>query len=103
MIKIKKLEAWVKEVQELCQPDRVYWCDGSEEENQRLLDEMVKSGMAVPLKKRPGSYLSEAIHLTLRVEENLYCTKSKDDAGPTNNWIDPDRTEKTMTELYKGV
>ena len=49
MTKNKKLLAWVKEVEELCEPDRVYWCDGSEEENQRLLDEMVASGAAVKL------------------------------------------------------
>ena len=104
MIKNKKLEAWVKEVQELCQPDRVYWCDGSEEENQRLLDEMVKSGMAVPLKKRPGSYLFRSHPSDVaRVEERTFiASKSKDDAGPTNNWIDPDELKKTMTELYKG-
>ncbi|HAX95784.1 MAG TPA: phosphoenolpyruvate carboxykinase, partial [Prolixibacteraceae bacterium] len=54
----KKLEAWVQEWVELCQPDNVYWCDGSEEENQRLLDEMVAAGAAVKLneEKRPGSY-----------------------------------------------
>jgi len=59
MTKNKKLLAWVKEVEELCEPDRVYWCDGSEEENQRLLDEMVASGAAVKLnpEKRPGCYL----------------------------------------------
>lgn len=104
MIKNKKLEVWVKEVQELCQPDRVYWCDGSEEENQRLLDEMVKSGMAVPLKKRPGSYLFRSHPSDVaRVEERTFiASKSKDDAGPTNNWIDPDELKKTMTELYKG-
>ena len=43
----KKLEAWVKEMAELCKPDRIYWCDGSEEENNRLLKEMVDSGMAI--------------------------------------------------------
>lgn len=54
----QKLINWVNEWAELCQPEKVYWCDGSEEENQRLLSEMVASGMAVKLndKKRPGSY-----------------------------------------------
>jgi phosphoenolpyruvate carboxykinase (GTP) len=54
----KKLLAWVEEWAQLCQPDKVYWCDGSEEENQRLLDEMVASGAAIKLneEKQPGSY-----------------------------------------------
>jgi len=100
----KKLEAWVKEVQELCQPDRVYWCDGSEEENQRLLDEMVKSGMAIPLKKRPGSYLFRSHPSDVaRVEDRTFiASRSQDDAGPTNNWIDPVELKKTMTDLYRG-
>lgn len=100
----KKLEAWVKEVQELCQPDRVYWCDGSEEENQRLLDEMVKSGMAIPLKKRPGSYLFRSHPSDVaRVEDRTFiASRSQDDAGPTNNWIDPVELKKTMTYLYRG-
>jgi phosphoenolpyruvate carboxykinase (GTP) len=53
-----KLQNWVKEWAEICQPENVYWCDGSEEENQRLLDEMVASGAAIKLndEKRPGSY-----------------------------------------------
>ncbi|NMA67702.1 MAG: phosphoenolpyruvate carboxykinase (GTP) [Clostridiaceae bacterium] len=100
----KKLEAWVKEIEELCQPDRVYWCDGSEEENNRLLEEMVKAGMATPLKKRPGSYLFRSDPSDVaRVENRTFiASKTQDDAGPTNNWIDPDELKKTMTDLYRG-
>lgn len=100
----KKLEAWVKEVADLCQPDKIYWCDGSEEENQRLLQEMVDAGMAIPLKKRPGSYLFRSHPSDVaRVEDRTFiASKSKDDAGPTNNWIDPVELKKTMTNLYRG-
>ena len=52
----KKLNAWVKEMAEMCQPDSVHWCDGSEEEAQKLIAMAVKSGQFVPLKKRPNSY-----------------------------------------------
>ena len=72
----KKLEAWVKEMAELCKPDQIYWCDGSEEENNRLLKEMVDAGMATPLPKRPGSYLFRSDPSDVaRVEQNLYCIK----------------------------
>ena len=100
----KKLEAWVKEVADLCQPDKIYWCDGSEEENTRLLNEMVEAGMATPLKKRPGSFLFRSDPSDVaRVEGRTFiASKSQDDAGPTNNWIDPVELKKTMTDLYRG-
>jgi len=102
----QKLLAWVKEMAEMCQPDNIYWCDGSEEENQRLLKEMVDSGMATPLnpEKRPGCYLfrSDATDVA-RVEDRTFiASKKQEDAGPTNNWIDPNELKATMKELYKG-
>ena len=57
IVKHEKLNAWVKEVAELCQPDTVHWCDGSPQEYDRLMQQMVASGMATPLKKRPNSFL----------------------------------------------
>ncbi len=102
----KKLLAWVAEVAEMCQPDQIYWCDGSEEENTRLLEEMVKSGAATPLnpEKRPGCYLfrSQASDVA-RVENRTYIASVKEeDAGPTNNWVDPVALKETMRGLYKG-
>jgi phosphoenolpyruvate carboxykinase (GTP) len=106
MTKNKKLLAWVKEVEELCEPDRVYWCDGSEEENQRLLDEMVASGAAVKLnpEKRPGCYLFRSDPSDVaRVEDRTFiASKTKEDAGPPTNGSTTRRLKKTMTALYKG-
>lgn len=100
----KKLDAWIKEMVDLCKPDKVYWCDGSEEENNRLLKEMVDSGMATELPKRPGSYLFRSDPSDVaRVEGRTYiASKKEEDAGPTNNWIDPEELKKTMTGLYDG-
>ena len=102
----KKLLAWIKEVQDMCEPDQIYWCDGSEEENDRLLAEMVASGMATPLnpEKRPGCYLFRSDPSDVaRVENRTFiASKTKEAAGPTNNWVDPDELKKTMTALYTG-
>jgi phosphoenolpyruvate carboxykinase (GTP) len=106
MTENKKLQAWVKEMADMCQPDQIYWCDGSQEENDRLLQEMVKSGMATPLnpKKRPGSYLFRSDPSDVaRVEDRTFiASKRKEDAGPTNNWVDPEELKTTMKALYKG-
>jgi len=106
MIKHKKLEAWVKEMAAMCQPDKIYWCDGSEEENNRLLQEMVQSGMATPLnpEKLPGCYAFRSHPSDVaRVEDRTFiASRTKEDAGPTNNWIDPEELKATMTKLYTG-
>ena len=106
MNKHKELQKWVDEMADLCQPDQVYWCDGSQEENDRLFKEMVDSGMAIPLnpEKRPGCYLFRSDPSDVaRVEERTFiASKRQEDAGPTNNWVDPDELKKTMTELYRG-
>jgi phosphoenolpyruvate carboxykinase (GTP) len=102
----KKLQAWVEEMAQMCQPDQIYWCDGSQEENDRLFKEMVESGMAIPLnpEKRPGCYLFRSHPSDVaRVEDRTFiASKRQEDAGPTNNWIDPDELKATMTELYTG-
>jgi phosphoenolpyruvate carboxykinase (GTP) len=106
MTKNQKLLAWVKEWAELCQPDNVYWCDGSEAENKKLLDEMVKSGMAVKLNehKRPGSYSFQSDPSDVaRVEDRTYiCSNSKEDAGPTNNWMEPNEMKTILRAKFKS-
>ncbi len=106
MIKHEKLQKWVDEVAALTTPDAVYWCDGSQEEYERLIKIMVKEGLATPLneKKLPGCYLFRSDPSDVaRVENRTFiASKTKEDAGPTNNWIDPNELKEIMRGLYKG-
>jgi phosphoenolpyruvate carboxykinase (GTP) len=99
-----RLNRWVQEVARHCQPDRIHWCDGTKEEYDRLMAEMVARGSAIPLKKRPNSFLFRSHPSDVaRVEDRTFIsTSSKDDAGPTNNWIAPDELKATMWALYQG-
>ncbi len=103
-MKNTKSNKWVREISALCQPDKIYWCDGSKEEYDALMAEMVAAGQATPLKKRPNSFLFRSDPSDVaRVEARTYIsTKNKDEAGPTNNWINIDELKPTMTALYKG-
>ncbi|MDR0796089.1 MAG: phosphoenolpyruvate carboxykinase (GTP) [Tannerella sp.] len=102
----RNLKQWVQEWAEWCRPENVYWCDGSEAENQRLLNEMVACGMGVKLNeaKRPNSYYFQSDPSDVaRVEDRTFiCSKIKDEAGPTNNWADPDEMKQIMRNLYEG-
>ena len=102
----KKLLNWVAEIEKMCQPESVYWCDGSQAEYDSLIQLMLDSGAAEKLNdaKRPNCVLFRSDPSDVaRVEDRTYiATKTKEAAGPTNNWIDPVELKKIMTELYTG-
>ncbi|HEY3302596.1 MAG TPA: phosphoenolpyruvate carboxykinase (GTP) [Candidatus Binatia bacterium] len=100
----EKLKTWVRDTAEICRPDSVYWCDGGKQEYDRLMAQMVEGGMGVALKARRNSFLFRSDPSDVaRTEDRTYiATPSKDEAGPTNNWIEPAELKRTMTELYKG-
>ncbi|HOS72915.1 MAG TPA: phosphoenolpyruvate carboxykinase (GTP) [Bacteroidales bacterium] len=106
MTKNEKLNGWVKEWAELCQPDSIHWCDGSEEENQMLMDMMVKNGNCIKLNddKRPQSYYFQSDPSDVaRVENRTFiCSVKEEDAGPSNNWSDPAVMKDTLRPLYRG-
>ena len=106
MTRNKQLLDWVNEVAALCTPDRIHWCDGSKKEYDSLCDLMVKTGAAVQLDpaRRPGSLLfrSDASDVARAEERTFICAKTREDAGPTNNWMDPTEMKALMTKSYRG-
>lgn len=105
-VRHKELVQWVEETAALTKPDNIEWIDGSEQENDRLCEQLVENGTFVRLneQKRPGSFAAFSDPSDVaRVEDRTYiCSRRMADAGPTNNWVDPTEMKNTLGKLYDG-
>src|ERR671939_701375 len=100
------IQKWVKEAAAMCKPDDVVWCDGSEEERERLTRVAVETGdlMTLNQEKLPGCYLHRSALNDVARTENLtfVCTKSEEEAGPNNNWMAPEESYERLGKIFAG-
>ena len=102
----KKLQQWVDDFAAMATPTDVIWCDGSKEEYNKMMANLIEAGTAIKLneEKRPNSYYACSVPADVaRVEDRTFiCSEKEIDAGPTNNWTDPVEMRETMNGLYNG-
>jgi phosphoenolpyruvate carboxykinase (GTP) len=107
MIKYAHVQEWVDSMAAMCQPDSIHWCDGSDEERQRLTAQAVKTGEIIALnqEKLPGCYFHRtAANDVARTEHLTYiCTSFQGDAGPTNNWMSPREAYRKARDIFTGA
>ncbi|MFQ5990127.1 MAG: phosphoenolpyruvate carboxykinase, partial [Candidatus Methylomirabilales bacterium] len=102
----QSVQRWVNEVAQMCRPEDVVWCDGSEDEHRRLLEAAVRVGDLIPLneKELPGCYLHRSDPTDVARTEHLtfICSREESAAGPTNNWMAPAEAYDRLSKLFAG-
>src|SRR5262245_56300221 len=103
----QSLSAWVEDVARLTMPERIHWCDGSEEEYRALVSQMLADGTLIELnqEKFPGCYLHRSHLSDVARTENLtfICSETAEEAGPSNNWMSPSDAKAKVGPLFKGA